>query len=67
MKIKISKDYAFDQLMYESDRRFYREHDCWEPHKTYKSDYNSNWIEEDVNIDKLMEYINKGYAIKINC
>ena len=68
MKIKVAKDYLLDQLIYESDRRFCRENkDYWEPHKTFKSDYSSDWIEEDVSIDKLMEYIHEGYAIKINC
>lgn len=68
MKIKIAKDYWFDQLIYESDLRFHREAcDTWFPEKTYKSDYNSIWKEEDVTLEQLQEYIDKGYAIKINC
>ena len=55
-------------MIYESDLRFHREaRDTWYPEKTYKSDYNSTWEEEDVTLEQLQEYINKGYAIKINC
>lgn len=69
MKIKVAKDYLLDQLIYESDKKFCREYEYYwgSPPKTFKSDYSSNWIEEDVSIDKLMEYIHEGYAIKINC
>ena len=68
MKIKVAKDYWFDQLIYESDLRFHREaREIWFPEKSYKSDYNSIWEEEDVTLEQLQEYIDKGYAIKINC
>ena len=68
MKIKVAKDYCWDQLIYESDLRFHREAcDTWYPEKTYKSNYNSRWTEEDVTLEQLQEYIDKGYAIKINC
>ena len=30
-------------------------------------DYSSQWKEEDVTLDQLQEYVDKGYAIKINC
>lgn len=33
----------------------------------YKSDYSSQWKEEDVTLEQLQEYVDKGYAIKINC
>lgn len=68
MKIKVAKDYWFDQMIYESDKNFHRNHrDYWDSEKTYKSDYSSIWTEEDVTLEKLQEYIDKGYAIKINC
>lgn len=68
MKIKVAKNYILDQIIYETDKKFYRENkDYWIPEKTYKSDYNSIWDEEDVTIEQLQDYIQKGYAIKINC
>ena len=63
MKIKIAKNYWFDNALYESDR-----HACWNhENKTYKSDYSSKWEVEDVTIEQLQNYIKQGYAIKINC
>ena len=68
MKIKVAKDYLLDQMIYESDLNFHREYqDKWDPQKSYKSDYSSQWKEEDVTLEQLQEYVDKGYAIKINC
>ena len=65
MKIKVAKEYWFDQMMYESDCKSY----CNDGHfaRTFRSDYSSQWKEEDVTIEQLQNYIKKGYAIKINC
>lgn len=65
MKIKVAKDYNFDQMIYESDRQAYR--DIGPYARTFKSDYSSKWEVEDVTIEQLQSYIDKGYAIKINC
>ena len=67
MKIKVAKEYLLDQMIYVSDLEFRREQDVWNPQKTYKSDYSSQWKEEDVTLEQLQEYVDKGYAIKINC
>jgi len=63
MKIKYSTDYSWKQVMYESDRKLIRDYHSL----TTPSDYNGNWKEEDVTLEQLQEYVNKGYAIKINC
>ena len=34
---------------------------------TWFSDYSPTWVEEDVTMKQLKEYINAGYSIKINC
>ena len=65
MKIKVSKEHWFDQMMYESDIRAYRDEGRFA--RTFRSDYSSQWKEEDVTIEQLESYIKKGYAIKINC
>ena len=68
MKIKVAKNYILDQIIYESDKDYYRDHMySLYPEKTYKSDYISTWDEEDVTIEQLQYYIKEGYAIKINC
>lgn len=52
MKIKVAKDYLLDQMIYDSDLKFYREQqDRWNPQKSYKSDYSSQWKEEDVTLE----------------
>lgn len=65
MKIKVAKNYNFDQMIYESDRQAYWNDDPYA--KTFKSDYSSKWEVEDVTIEQLESYIDKGYVIKINC
>ena len=65
MKIKVAKDYNFDQMIYESDRQAYR--DIGPYARTFRSDYSSKWEIEDVTIEQLQSYIDKGYVIKINC
>ena len=63
MKIKYSSDYLWKQLMYESDRKLFKDFGSL----TFPSDYNGTWKEKEVTLEELQEYINKGYAIKINC
>lgn len=65
MKIKVAKSYNFDQMIYESDTRAYWNDGSYV--KTFRSDYTSKWEVEDVTIEQLQSYIDKGYAIKINC
>lgn len=65
MKIKVAKDFEFDQMIYESDIRAYRDKGRFA--RTFKSDYSSQWKEEDITLEQLESYIKKGYAIKINC
>ena len=67
MKIKVAKDYLLDQMIYESDSMTYRAFGGIFCPRTFKSDYSTNWIEEDVTLEKLQEYVDKGYAIRINC
>lgn len=63
MKIKVCKTYALDQMIYESDLRQARNHESL----TYKSDYSSTFETVDVTKKELLDYIERGYAIKINC
>ena len=64
MKIKISKDYSFMQSMYKYDAKRLRED--YES-VTFYSDYGGTWEEADVTLEQLKEYVERGYAIKINC
>lgn len=63
MNIKYSKDYALMSEIYAMDlKATYRYEDI-----TRLSDYSGTWETADVTLEQLQEYINKGYAIKINC
>jgi len=61
--IKISKDYDWKMIMYESDVRRIRKGECI----TSPSDYEPEWEEIEVTNEELLDYIKNGYAIKINC
>jgi len=63
MKIKVCKTYTLDQVLWEFDSKCTRQR----VNLTYKSDYNSVFEPEDVDEITLLDYIKKGYAIKINC
>lgn len=63
MKIKFSKDYSWMQSTYESDIRRLSMHESLTPF----SDYGGTWEEADVTLEQLKEYVERGYAIKINC
>lgn len=62
-KIKISKDYNWKKMMYESDIKRIRQGN----HFTIPIDYNPEWNDIEVTNEELLDYIKKGYAIKINC
>lgn len=63
MRIKYSKDYAFNSFLRERDLQLMQKgYDItWVPPQNY------TWEEKDVDIDELHELIYKGYAIRINC
>lgn len=63
MKIKFSKDYSWMKMMQESDIRSLRH--CID--LTTPSEYRVTWEIADVTAEQLEEYVNKGYAIRINC
>jgi len=63
ISIRISKDYDWKMMMYESDLRRIRQGD----HFTVPSDYNPEWENVKVTKDELFDYIKSRYAIKINC
>lgn len=61
MKIKISKNYFWIKTIYDSDVKHLREK------ITRPIGYTATWEEEDVTLEQLQEYVNKGYPIIINC
>ena len=63
MKIKFNKDYSWMKSTYERDMKNLRNCESI----TLFSDYNGTWEEADVTFEQLKEYVNRGYAIKINC
>ena len=63
MKIKFSEDYSWMKMMQEFDiSRLRRSIDLTTP-----SEYSVTWEDVDVTYEQLEEYVNKGYAIRINC
>lgn len=65
MKIKFSKDYSLMRATYESDINRSGVRRC--ESVTFFSDYGGTWEEADVTLEQLKEYVERGYAIKINC
>jgi hypothetical protein len=64
MKIKVSEDYSWKQMMYESDMSDARR----SVKKTYSNDYTPTFKSVEVSsFEEIEEYVSKGYAIKINC
>ena len=63
MKIKFSKDYSWMKAVHDSDARQLRGYNNF----TCLTDYSGTWEEADVTLEQLQEYVNEGYAIKINC
>jgi len=63
ISIRISKDYDWKMMMYESDvGRIHRGE-----HFTMPDNYTAEWETIEVTNEELFDYIKKGYAIKINC
>lgn len=65
MKIKISKNSNMMKAILDYDRERCRKNGDFD--ETWLSDYSPTWVEEDVTMKQLKEYINAGYSIKINC
>ena len=63
MTIQVSKDYSWKIMMWESDISRIRRGQ----HFTTSSDYEPTFETVEVTKEELFDYINKGYAIKINC
>ena len=63
MTIQVSKDYSWKTLMHESDISRIRHHE----HFTVGSNYDPIFETIEVTKEELFDYIDKGYAIKINC
>lgn len=61
MKVLVNKNQSFDdyKLFYEKYMINHFDVTCVIGSNQFK--------EEDINVDKLLEYIKKGYGIKINC
>lgn len=62
MIIKVNKNQFLDDWDVEYSNKCYRSGTSL----TKNTDI-YNFVEEDVTIEQLQEYINKGYGIKINC
>ena len=65
MKIEVCKDYSWQKGLYESDKKRFYENGRYADF-TMLSDYSINFKKVEVNTEELLDYINKGYAIKIN-
>ena len=65
MKIKVAKDSVLMNEIRIYDRERYRKEDHFGG--TWLSDYSPQWEDADVTQEQLEEYVNKGYAIRINC
>lgn len=63
MKIKISKNYSLIKTIYNSDFKRLREGE----NIICPIEYMAIWDEENVTLEQLQEYVNKGYPIIINC
>lgn len=63
MKIKVNKNQFLDDLELDHIRR------CNNAGVTITSYYPNihNFVTEEVTTEQLLEYINQGYGIKINC
>lgn len=63
MKVKVSKNYWFDKLMFENNRKASQRFDDI----TTRGDYSPVFEEMDVTMDELIELVEQNCAIKINC
>ena len=69
IKISVAKDKPLMDAIYDIDSKSARDCSSWSSlkEKTYLSDYRSKWEKEEVDVNTLIEYAKRGYAIKINC
>lgn len=69
IKISVAKDKPLMDTIYDIDAKSTRDLSSWCSlrGKTYLSDYGSKWVKEEVDMNTLIEYAKRGYAIKINC
>ena len=69
IKISVAKDKPLMDTVRDIDTKFTRDWSSWCSlrGKTYLSDYSPKWEKEEVDLQTLNEYIDRGYAIKINC
>lgn len=69
IKISVAKDKPLMDTVYDIDTEYLRTPSAHyiTRGKTYLSDYSPKWEKEEVDVKTLIEYINKRYAIKINC
>jgi hypothetical protein len=66
MTIRVSEDYSWKQMMYESDILNYRRGLKFDI--TFPTDYTPAFKSVEVSsFEEIEEYVSKGYAIKINC
>ena len=64
MTIRVSEDYSWKQMMYESDMQNVRKSFSM----TFSSNYTPTFKSVEVSsFEEIEEYVSKGYAIKINC
>lgn len=62
MEVLVNKSQEFDKYDLVYAKELYKHHIS-----VTMSNNHNNFIKEDIDIDTLLEYINKGYGIKINC
>lgn len=69
IKISVAKDKPLMDTIYDIDAEYSRTPSLHyiTRDKTYLSDYSPKWEKEEVDMKTLTEYIDRGYAIKINC
>jgi hypothetical protein len=66
MTIRVSEDYSWKQMMYESD--ILNDRRGLKFNITFPADYKPTFKSVEVSsFEEIEEYVSKGYAIKINC
>ena len=63
IKIKVSQDYGWKNMMHDSDIRRVRDKERF----ITTSDYMPIWREIEVTEEELLDYVKNEYSIKINC
>lgn len=69
IEISVAKDKSLMDTIYDIDAKLARDRSSWCSlgGQTYLTDYRSKWEKEEVDVNTLIEYVKRGYAIKINC